>query len=177
MAVEKPNKEKFTFWANMRETIEQNDDVELKYKLYSALTNYGLYGVEPDENDKDYGIIMMLLQSMKLTIDKSKEVSQQKAEAGAMGGAQKRIFKEDIEKAIVKTTEDLKRVPTLNEVSATYQKMYGKSISTRSISREGFKATEVFNVAQKVLNGTYRTNATKADKMSDRTNGFCPIFK
>ena len=73
-------------------------------------------------------------------------------------------FENDIEKAIVKTTEDLKRVPTLNEVSATYQKMYGKSISTRSISREGFKATEVFNVAQKVLNGTYRTNETKADK-------------
>ena len=54
MAVEKPNKEKFTFWANMRETIEQNEDVELKYKLYSALTNYGLYRIEPDENDKDY---------------------------------------------------------------------------------------------------------------------------
>ena len=86
MAVEKPNKEKFTFWANMRETIEQNEDVELKYKLYSALTNYGLYGIEPDENDKDYGIIMMLLQSMKLTIDKSKEVSEQKAASGAKGG-------------------------------------------------------------------------------------------
>lgn len=166
MAVEKPNKEKFTFWANMRETIEQNDNVELKYKLYSALTNYGLYGIEPDENDKDYGVIMMLLQSMKLTIDKSKEISQQKAEVGAMGGAKKRIFKEDIEEAIVKATKDLKRVPTLNEVCAVYQKMFSGNISTKSMGREGYKATEVFNIAQKVLDGTYQTNGTKANKMS-----------
>ncbi len=166
MAIEKPNKEKFTFWANMRESIEQNDNVELKYKLYSALTNYGLYGIEPDKNDKDYGTIMMLLQSMKITIDKSKEISQQKAEAGAVGGAQKRIFKGDIEKAIVKATEDLKRVPTLKEVCFTYQKIFGKGLTPKSMGREGIKATEVYNLAQKVLNGTYATNETKAD--------FCP---
>lgn len=166
MAVEKPDKEKFTFWANMRETIEQNDSIELKYKLYSALTKYGLYGEEPDKDDKDYGVIMMLLQSMKLTIDKSKEISKQKAEIGAIGGAQKRIFKDDIEEAVVKATKDLKKVPTLKEVSATYQKMFGKNISTKSMGREGFKATEVYDVAQKVLNGTYKTNKTKAE--------FCP---
>ena len=44
MAVEKPNKEKFTFWANMRETIEQNEDVELKYKLYSAFALFRPFG-------------------------------------------------------------------------------------------------------------------------------------
>lgn len=164
MAVEKPNKEKFTFWANMRETIEQNEDVELKYKLYSALTNYGLYRIEPDENDKDYGIIMMLLQSMKLTIDKSKEVSKQKAEAGAIGGAQERITKENAEQAVLKAIKDKNDVPTLNEVADAYFKLFGQKASTKSIGRKGFKAPQIFEMAQKVLNGTYRTNETKADK-------------
>lgn len=164
MAVEKPNKDKFTFWANMRETIEQNEDVELKYKLYSALTNYGLYGIEPDENDKDYGIIMMLLQSMKLTIDKSKEVSKQKAEAGAAGGAQQRIYKEDIEKAIVKATKDKNGVPTKQQAADAYFKIFGQKISTRALDRVEYKAPQIFELAQKVLNGTYRTNATNETK-------------
>lgn len=166
MAIEKPNKEKFTFWANMRESIEQNDNVELKYKLYSALTNYGLYGIEPDKNDKDYGTIMMLLQSMKITIDKSKEISQQKAEAGAVGGAKKRIMHDDVEKAVVQATKDKNDVPTQKEVAEAYLKLFGQTVSTRSLTREKFKATDIYNLAQKVLNGTYETNATKAD--------FCP---
>ena len=101
---------------------------------------------------------------MKLTIDKSKEVSKQKAEAGAIGGAQERITKENAEQAVLKAIKDKNDVPTLNEVADAYFKLFGQKASTKSIGRKGFKAPQIFEMAQKVLNGTYRTNETKADK-------------
>lgn len=157
MAVEKPNKEKFTFWANMRETIEQNEDVELKYKLYSALTNYGLYGIEPDENDKDYGIIMMLLQSMKLTIDKSKEVSEQKAASGARGGEKEKITDGQMLNAVVEATKKKNKKPTQNDVIQMCQELYNITVSRKTLGRrEGIgDAESIKKISDKVLKGTF----------------------
>lgn len=157
MAVEKPNKEKFTFWANMRETIEQNENVELKYKLYSALTNYGLYGIEPDENDKDYGIIMMLLQSMKLTIDKSKEVSEQKAASGAKGGEKEKITDGQMLNAIVEATKKKNKKPTQNDVIDMCQELYNITVNRKTLSRrEGIGDAEgIKKISDKVLKGTF----------------------
>lgn len=157
MAVEKPNKEKFTFWANMRETIEQNEDVELKYKLYSALTNYGLYGIEPDENDKDYGIIMMLLQSMKLTIDKSKEVSEQKAASGAKGGEKEKITDGQMLNAVVEATKKKNKKPTQNDILEICQELYNINVDRRTLSRrKGIgDAESIKRISDKVLKGTF----------------------
>ena len=157
MAVEKPNKDKFTFWANMRETIEQNEDVELKYKLYSALTNYGLYGIEPDENDKDYGIIMMLLQSMKLTIDKSKEVSEQKAASGAKGGEKEKITDGQMLNAVVEATKKKNKKPTQNDILEICQELYNINVDRRTLSRrKGIgDAESIKRISDKVLKGTF----------------------
>lgn len=157
MAVEKPNKDKFTFWANMRETIEQNEDVELKYKLYSALTNYGLYGIEPDENDKDYGIIMMLLQSMKLTIDKSKEVSEQKAASGAKGGEKEKITDGQMLNAVVEATKKKNKKPTQNDILEICQELYNINVDRRTLSRrKGIgDAESIKKISDKVLKGTF----------------------
>lgn len=157
MAVEKPNKEKFTFWANMRETIEQNEDIELKYKLYSALTNYGLYGIEPDENDKDYGIIMMLLQSMKLTIDKSKEVSEQKAASGAKGGEKEKITDGQMLNAVVEATKKKNKKPTQNDILEICQELYNINVDRRTLSRrKGIgDAESIKKISDKVLKGTF----------------------
>lgn len=157
MAVEKPNKDKFTFWANMRETIEQNEDVELKYKLYSALTNYGLYGIEPDENDKDYGVIMMLLQSMKLTIDKSKEVSEQKAASGAKGGEKEKITDGQMLNAVVEATKKKNKKPTQNDVIQMCQELYNITVSRKTLGRrEGIgDAESIKKISDKVLKGTF----------------------
>lgn len=157
MAVEKPNKEKFIFWANMRETIEQNEDVELKYKLYSALTNYGLYGIEPDENDKDYGIIMMLLQSMKLTIDKSKEVSEQKAASGAKGGEKEKITDGQMLNAVVEATKKKNKKPTQNDILEICQELYNINVDRRTLSRrKGIgDAESIKRISDKVLKGTF----------------------
>lgn len=157
MAVEKPNKEKFTFWANMRETIEQNEDIELKYKLYSALTNYGLYGIEPDENDKDYGIIMMLLQSMKLSIDKSKEVSEQKAASGAKGGEKEKITDGQMLNAVVEATKKKNKKPTQNDILEICQELYNINVDRRTLSRrKGIgDAESIKRISDKVLKGTF----------------------
>ena len=91
----------FTFWNNMKETIDIHDDPVYKYKLYDALTEYGLYGIWPEDNGtKESKDILMFVQSMVPSLDKSRNYQQKVIDSGAVGGRKQKVSDIQIEDAI-----------------------------------------------------------------------------
>ena len=96
----------FTFWANMKEAIDVYEgNPAYQYRMYDALTEYALYGIWPeDDGTMETKSLIMFVQSMVPSIDKSSNFVKKCAESGAAGGRKQKVTDEQIEAAIIAAT-------------------------------------------------------------------------
>lgn len=127
----------FTFWSNMKEAIDAFEgQPEFQYKLYDALTEYGLYGTWPeDDGSMETRSVIMFVQSMVPSLDKSSNYIKKCAESGATGGRNQKIADEQIEDAIAHAARVKNGVPSRAEVVAAIDELYNVKISAKTISR------------------------------------------
>lgn len=126
----------FTFWNNMKEAIDVYDDAEYKYKLYDALTEYGLYGIWPeDDGTKDAKDLIFFVQSMMPSLDKSRNYGKNVTEAGAVGGRKQKVEDDQIKHAIEEAAKNKNGVPSRQEVVDKIAEIFDIKISTKTISR------------------------------------------
>lgn len=128
----------FTFWGNMKEAIEKYKDPELKYKMYDALTEYGLYGTMPEEHDDmtlEEQAILSTIQSFTITMNKSNGYIATQQQKSSEGGKARKIEVEQIEEGVRIATRKKKGVPTRAEVVTAIQEEYGISIVERTVTR------------------------------------------
>ena len=162
----------FTFWSNMKEAIDVYSSAEYKYKLYDALTEYGLYGIWPEEDGttETEGIISFV-QSMVPSIDKSRNFNKNAAESGAVGGRKQKVTDEQIEKAIRSAALKKNGVPTRPEVVAALIELEGVKIDAKTISRR-YPDDMKKEIALKALQGHKDiSNVPQGQDMSQGQNG------
>ena len=125
----------FTFWENMKESIDIFDDPIMKYKLYDALTEFALYGVRPETSDPDYFTIMMFLQSVEPSIKKSSNYFKEQQEVSLKGGKNTIYKDEELEEAVREATRLLNKVPKRKDIADACGRLFGKSPSEKTIGR------------------------------------------
>ena len=127
----------FTFWANMKEAIDVYEgNPEYQYRMYDALTEYALYGVWPeDDGSMETKNIIMFVQSMVPSIEKSSGFIKKCAESGSIGGRNEKVSNEQIESAIRSAALKVGKVPTRKQLVDEIQVLYGIRISEKTISR------------------------------------------
>lgn len=141
----------FTFWSNMKDTIDIYDDVVYKYKLYDALTEYGLYGTWPeDDGTVESKSIIAFVQSLTPSLDKSHNYNKKVAESGAVGGRKQKATDEQLITAIQTAAKIKMGVPTRQEVVDQVSALYDISVSTKTISRR-FSDEEKQSIALEYL--------------------------
>ena len=128
----------FTFWGNMKETVDRYQDPVLKYKIYDAITEYGLYGILPEEHDNmtlEEQTINAVVQSFIISLDKSRIYNETQQQKSVAGGKIKKIELEEIEEGIRIATRKKGKIPTRDEVVAAIKEEYDVSVSTKTVSR------------------------------------------
>ena len=162
----------FTFWANMKEAIDVFDDIEYKYKMYDALTEYGLYGIWPeDDGSIESKNLISFVQAMVPSLDKSHNFNKNAAESGAAGGRKQKVSDEQIELAIGAAALKKNGVPTRSEVVAALIELENVKVDTKTISRR-YPDDVKKEVALKALQGHRdKINVSQGQDMSQGQNG------
>ena len=141
----------FTFWSNMKDTIDIYDDPIYKYKLYDALTEYGLYGIWPeDDGSVEAKNIIAFVQSLTPSLDKSHNYNKKVIESGAAGGRKQKTTDDQLIIAIQTAAKIKMGVPTRQEVVDQVSALYGINVSTKTISRR-FSDEEKQSIALEYL--------------------------
>lgn len=127
----------FTFWANMKEAIDVYEgNPAYQYRMYDALTEYGLYGIWPeDDGTFETKNLIMFVQSMAPSLDKSSNFGKKCAESGSAGGRKQKVSDEQVEEAIRSAALKLKKVPTRGEVVLELKELFGVQVDIKTISR------------------------------------------
>lgn len=127
----------FTFWANMKETIDTYSNFpEFQLKMYDALTEYGLYGIWPeDDGSLESTNLISFVQSMVPSLDKSRNFDQKCEVSGAAGGRTQKITNEQIEESVKYFVMKNRKVPSRKEVVEAIKEKYGIAVSEKTISR------------------------------------------
>lgn len=166
----------------MKDIIELYEGNEhLQLLIYDAITEYGLYGVFPENNFPEYAIVAGVIQSLVPTLEKSSSYSQIQSERGSKGGRARKITTEQIEEAIEAAAIRNAKVPTRAEVVEEIQELLGIKIDPKTISRnvpdERKREIAISVLGQNrdktdVLqrqNGD-KTNVSDVPKIGDKTN-------
>ena len=127
----------FTFWGNMKEAIDVYEGNPVyQYRMYDALTEYALYGIWPeDDGTMESKNLIMFVQSMVPSIEKSSNYVKKCAEKGSVGGRKQKISDDQIENAIKVATLNKKGIPSRAEVVEAIKKEYDINIDAKTISR------------------------------------------
>lgn len=162
----------FTFWSNMKETIDVYDDPVYKYKLYDALTEYGLYKIWPeDDGTLESKSIISFVQSLIPSLNKSHNYDKIVAESGAAGGRKQKVSDDQLITAIQNATKIKMGVPTRQEVVDQVFALYSIKIDTKTISRR-FPDEEKQNIALQYLEDIEdKINVPEGQDMSQGQNG------
>ena len=162
----------FTFWSNMKETIDVYDDPVYKYKLYDALTEYGLYGIWPeDDGSVESKNITAFIQLLVPSLDKSRNYNKMVAESGAAGGRKQKVADDQLIEAIQVAAKKKNGVPTRQEVVDQVSALYGVKVSTKTISRR-FSDEEKQSIALECLGDIGdKINVPEGQDMSQGQNG------
>lgn len=125
-------KSSFTFWANMKDAIEVYKDKSLKYRLYDAVTEYGLYGVMPeDDGTTEAQTVIAFVQAIAPSLDKSRGYYEKKSKAGA----HQKVDDDQLKQAIIEATKEKGKMPTRPDIVRKVLELYGVEISDKTISR------------------------------------------
>jgi len=145
---------KFTFWDNMKETIEKYSDPVFKYKCYDALTEYGLYKTLPeDDGTLESQALISLCQSFNKSLETNWEYNEKTEEGGKKGGNHQLYSDENLIKAIEEAgIAKSNHKPTLVELVAKYKELFDENskIAGRTFSRR-FTEEERNEIIQKAL--------------------------
>ena len=127
----------FTFWGNMKEAIDVYEGNPVyQYRMYDALTEYALYGIWPeDDGTMESKNLIMFVQSMVPSIEKSSNYVKKCAEKGSVGGRKQKISDDQIENAIKVAALNKKSIPSRAEVVEAIKKEYDINIDAKTISR------------------------------------------
>lgn len=127
----------FTFWANMKEAIDVYEgNPAYQYRMYDALTEYALYGIWPeDDGTMESKNLIMFVQSMVPSIEKSSNFVKKCAESGVVGGRAQKITDEQLNNSIAAAALKKNGIPSRDEVVAMVKEKYGVVISTKTVSR------------------------------------------
>ena len=128
----------FTFWGNMKEAVEKFTDPVLKYKLYDAITEYGLYGILPEEHDDmtlEEQMINATVQGFVVSLDKSRTYIETQQQKSVAGGKARKITLTEIEEGVRIATRKKGKVPTRDDVVAAIKDEYDITVSTKTVSR------------------------------------------
>ena len=128
----------FTFWGNMKETVDRYQDPVLKYKIYDAITEYGLYGILPEEHDNmtlEEQTVNAAVQSFVVSLDKSRIYNENQQQKSIAGGKVKKIELTEIEEGVRIATRKKGKVPTRDDVVAAIKEEYDLTVSTKTVSR------------------------------------------
>ena len=142
----------FTFWANMKEAIDVYEGNPVyQYRMYDALTEYALYGIWPeDDGTMETKSLIMFVQSMVPSIDKSSNFVKKCAESGAAGGRKPKVTDEQIEAAIIAATRKKNDIPNRADVVDALKVMTGITIDVKTISRR-FPDAKKKEIAEETL--------------------------
>lgn len=142
----------FTFWANMKEAIDVYEgNPAYQYRMYDALTEYALYGIWPeDDGTMESKNLIMFVQSMVPSIEKSSNFVKKCAESGAAGGRSQKITDEQLEDSIAAAALKKNGVPSRDEVVEMAKEKYGVTISVKTVSRR-FPDDEKKKIAEETL--------------------------
>ena len=142
----------FTFWANMKEAIDVYEGNPVyQYRMYDALTEYALYGIWPeDDGTMETKSLIMFVQSMVPSIDKSSNFVKKCAESGAAGGRKQKVTDEQIEAAIIAATRKKNDIPNRADVVDALKVMTGITIDVKTISRR-FPDAKKKEIAEETL--------------------------
>ena len=142
----------FTFWANMKEAIDVYEGNPVyQYRMYDALTEYALYGIWPeDDGTMETKSLIMFVQSMVPSIDKSSNFVKKCAESGAAGGRKPKVSDEQIEAAIIAATRKKNDIPNRADVVDALKVMTGITIDVKTISRR-FPDAKKKEIAEETL--------------------------
>lgn len=128
----------FTFWGNMKETVDKYADPVLKYKIYDAITEYGLYGTLPEEHENmslEEQTISAVVQSFQLSLNKSRNYLENQQQSSVAGGKVKKIEMAQIEEAIKSAARKKGKIPTRDDVVAAIKDEYDITVSIKTVSR------------------------------------------
>lgn len=141
---------KFTFWANMKETIERWPDPVFKYKCYDALTEYGLYKVLPeDDGTFETQTLIAFCQSFNNSLETNWNFEEKKSGEGKKGGSKEVYTDEQLETVIEAFgLEHEGKGPTLDELEEKSGELYGKKISSKTFSRRGYDKAKRNEIAK-----------------------------
>lgn len=164
---------RFTFWENMKEAIDVYEGKpEFQYKLYDALTEYGLYGTWPeDDGSIEAKTIIMFIQSILPSLEKSSEYLKKQEEYGTIGGRASKVSDEQIKEAIESCAERFRRVPTRREIVEEIERLFEIKVSDKTISRR-FPDEKKKRIAEGTLGQNWdKTNVSEGQNMSQGQNG------
>lgn len=141
---------KFTFWENMKETIEKYSDPVFKYKCYDALTEYGLYKVLPeDDGTFESQVLIAFCQGFNNSLQTNWNFEEKKSDEGKKGGSKETYTDEQLE-AVIKAIgiEKGGEGPTLQDLEDKSIELYGKKISNKTFTRRGYDKTKRNEIAK-----------------------------
>ena len=162
----------FTFWANMKDAIDVYDDPVYKYKLYDALTEYGLYGIWPEEDDStESKNITAFIQLLVPSLDKSHNFNKNASESGAVGGRRQKVTDEQLIEAIKEATKIKMGVPTREEVVDQVKNLFDIKIDKKTVSRR-FNDDKKKEISVSYMRDTGdKTYVFEGQEMSQGQNG------
>lgn len=142
----------FTFWSNMKESIDMFEDPVFKYKLYDALTEFALYGVKPDnDGTQEYMTIMMFLQSMMPSLSKSSNFHKHAGEIGSVGGSNQKYSDNQFYEAIRLAAKQKGKVPDKKDIVKAFNEIYGNAPTDKTVGRR-VSQEEIARIALEELN-------------------------
>lgn len=156
---------KFTFWDNMKETIEKYSDPVFKYKCYDALTEYGLYKVLPeDDGTFESQVLIAFCQGFNNALQTNWNFEEKKSEEGKKGGSKELYSDEQLEEVIKAIgIEKCGKSPTLQDLENKSAELYGKHIAQKTFTRRGYNKAKRDEIAKR----TYEESIRKINNTFD----------
>lgn len=168
----------FTFWENMKRTLDAIEDEGNRLEAYEAIAEIGLTKDESiaDNLSKEVKpIVIGLLPSLL------RNYSKEQSERGMKGGAKEKNIGIDYREIVLKIYAESGKVPTKKAVIAEVVKNGGQSISERTLERKGFTASKIKELCIGANdscrdNLTNATNENVANVVKNKENATNPTY-
>ena len=150
----------FTFWENMKRTLDAIEDESNRLEAYEAIVEIGLTKDESiaDNLSKEVKpIVIGLLPSLL------RNYSKEQSERGMRGGAKEKNIGIDYKEIILKLYAEHGKAPTKKAVIAEIIRSGGQSISERTLERKGFTASRIKELC-------LETSVSCRDNLTNATN-------
>ena len=154
--------ERFTFWRNIKDSLDRISDKNDRLEAYEAIVEIGLTK-DTSIIDNLSSTVQPLVQALVPTLERN--YSGEQSDKGKMGGAPKKNSDFDFYQLITEMYEVNGKPPKKQELLDESIKRGAKSVSIRWLERNGFKQGEINDFCD-ILKQNCR------DKTTNATDGF-----